>query len=141
MRKSVLWHDVTIACGVIAMAVGVAACSGQAGTPAAAPASTAPASPTSQGKGAKTPSVRGRISAENGTTWTVVGAKGQQYTVDIGPQTKFGTAKAPVPQSQFTVGTSARFAGTVTGSTVAATRVSAVKKAAATPPPSPTPTA
>jgi hypothetical protein len=68
--------------------VAVAGCSSAAPPPAAAPTPAPSATPAEQG-------VRGQITAETATTWTVTTAKGKAFTVTLGPQTVFGTKTAP----------------------------------------------
>ena len=76
--------------------------------------------------------------ASSGSTWTVRTAKGDTVTVDITPQTAFGTPKVPATQSQFAVGTQVVITGTVNNGTATATRVMAPKATAPTPAASPT---
>ncbi|MBA3905319.1 MAG: hypothetical protein H0X35_01340 [Pseudonocardiales bacterium] len=126
--------------GVLAAAaVAVAGCSGQPTTGAPAP-TTAPSAaghkPAAADKG-----VRGQITAETGSTWTVTNAKGKAFTVTVNPQTMFGTAAAPGAAAQFPVGTTVRVAGSRTGTTVTATRITPAKSAGATPSAAPTPQA
>ncbi|MDT7682002.1 MAG: hypothetical protein QOG57_2312 [Pseudonocardiales bacterium] len=93
-----------------------AACSG---------GSTAPSSaaPPSAGAHHRPAGIAGKITAESGTTWTVVNAQGTQFTVDITPQTTFGTRQAQATAQQFPVGTMVRAMGQVSGSTVTATHI------------------
>jgi electron transfer flavoprotein alpha subunit len=93
---------------------------------AAPPPAPAPATPTDQG-------VRGQITAETATTWTVTTAKGKAFTVTVGPQTVYGTKAAPATAAQFPVGTMVRVTGARTGTTVAATRIALGKAKPATP--------
>lgn len=101
-----------------------AACS--SGTSAPSSASTSPA-PQAAGKHHHAKGVAGKITAENGNTWTVTNAKGKQFTVDITPQTTFGSKSTPATQQQFTVGEEIRARGSVTNGTVSATRVTKAK--------------
>ena len=118
---------------IVAIAVVAAGC----GT--AAPSSS-PAPPPAAKKGAH--GVRGQVTAENGSTWTVTNAKGKAFTVNITPQTTFGTKKAPAAQAQFAVGSQVRVAGTASGTTITATRVAAAKPPGGAPAPaSPAPAA
>lgn len=113
-----------------ALAVVGAAVAGCSSSPAPPPAPTpAPATPTDQG-------VRGQITAETATTWTVTTAKGKAFTVTVGPQTVYGTKAAPATAAQFPVGTMVRVTGPRTGATVAATRI-ALGKAKPAPTPAP----
>lgn len=93
----------------------VAGCSG-APPPAAAPTPAPSGTPAERG-------VRGQITAETATTWTVTTAKGKAFTVTLGPQTVFGTKTAPATAAQFPVGTAVRVTGPRNGATVTATRV------------------
>jgi RNase P/RNase MRP subunit p29 len=123
MRSRVLVGVLTV---VAAAAVG---CSNQAVPPAPAPT---PAPPTSAPKVAAK-GVRGQITAETGSTWTVTNAKGRAFTVTVNGQTAFGTAAAPVTAAQFPVGTTVRVDGSRTGTAVTATRIAPAKSAGATP--------
>lgn len=121
----------------------VSACSNGATDSGGAPssASSAPSSQSAPPAGAthRVNGVAGRITEENGSTWTVVNAHGKQFTVNITPQTMFGTKAAPATQDQFTVGAQVRAIGTRANGTVTATRVTMAKTpagASATPPPS-----
>jgi hypothetical protein len=98
-----------------------AACSNSATPPSAASASPAP--PAAAGKHHHAKGVTGKITAKNGTTWTVVNAKGKQYTVNVTPQTAFGTKDTPSAETQFTVGSNIRATGPVSDGTVTATRI------------------
>ncbi|HEY0816813.1 MAG TPA: hypothetical protein VGE11_26350, partial [Pseudonocardia sp.] len=127
--------------GVLAAAaVAVAGCSSQPATGAPAPTSAPSGAPhakaAAQGKG-----VRGQITAETGSTWTVMTAKGRAFTVTLNPQTAFGTAASPGAAAQFPVGTTVRVVGSRTGTTVTATRIAPAKSAGAPPSAAPTPSA
>ncbi len=104
--------------GLVVAAALVAGCS-TTSTPSAAPA-TPSAAPRKAPKG-----VRGQITAENGASWTVTTLRGRAYTVTISPGTAFGTKVAPATAAQFPVGARVRVAGTVEGTSVSATRVTA----------------
>jgi hypothetical protein len=115
-------------------AIGLAGCSG---SPAAAPvspsassAASAPSASSAPAKHAARPHVTGQITAMNGSTWTVHGTDGQTYTVTLTDQTRFGTTKHPATRGQFTVGSPVRIRGTVSGTTVAATRITSPRDAA-----------
>jgi hypothetical protein len=69
--------------------------------------------------------IAGQISAENGSNWTVVDRAGKQFTVDITPQTQFGTKHRPATEAEFTVGSEVRVSGPINGTTITATRVMA----------------
>jgi hypothetical protein len=111
---------------VAAAAVG---CSNQAAPPAPTPT---PAPPSSAHKAAAK-GVRGQITAETGSTWTVTNAKGRAFTVTVNGQTAFGTAAAPGTAAQFPVGTTVRVIGSRTGKAVTATRIAPAKSPGATP--------
>jgi hypothetical protein len=84
-----------------------------------------------QGKGeAKAQGIRGQITAENGSTWTVLSRVGETVTVDITPSTQFGTRAQPASASQFVTGSRVAAIGTRSGTTVTATRVVVPKPAA-----------
>lgn len=122
MRSRVL---VGVLAVVAAAAVG---CSNQAAPPAPAPT---PAPPTTAHKAAK--GVRGQITAESGSTWTVTNAKGRSFTVTVNGQTAFGTTAAPGTAAQFPVGTTVRVIGSRTGKAVTATRIAPAKSPGAAP--------
>lgn len=71
----------------------------------------------------KVQGVRGQITAENGSTWTVMSRAGQLVTVVITATTQFGTKAQPGSASQFVPGTQIAAIGTRNGTTVTATRV------------------
>jgi RNase P/RNase MRP subunit p29 len=113
--------------------VAVAGCSN---APAAPPA---PSATPTQAPGKKVEQgVRGQITAETATSWTVTTAKGKAFMVTVSPQTVFGTKAAPATVAQFPVGTAVRVTGQRTGATVAATQV-ALAKAQAAPTATPAP--
>jgi riboflavin synthase alpha subunit len=96
---------------------------------AAADASMTNASFTAASNGDGGGHVRGTVTAENGSNWTVTTAKGQAVTVTISPQTQFGTAKKKETAAQFPVGTKVAVAGTRSDPThLAATRVAEPRK-------------
>lgn len=97
-------------------------------SPAATANSAANATPAANasraaGRGNGQGAVTGKITAINGATWTITTPTGASLTVAITPQTVFGTANAPVPQSQFAVGSNVVIRGPQTGTTVNATQV------------------
>lgn len=115
------------------------------GSPTPAPAAPS-ASPAPQASGhAEKHGVRGTITAEDGSTWTVTTAANRRFTVTVNPQTAFGTRKAPATAQAFPVGAQIRVAGTVSGTAVTATRIVAAdaarSQAPATGAPTATPTA
>ena len=99
-------------------------------------AETQTASPSrggAQGEHArKAHGVTGTITAINGSTWTIQTTQGDPFTVTIGSDTRFGTAKAPAQASDFAVGDRIVATGKRSGTTVEATRV--VKRVARTAP-------
>lgn len=107
-----------VAAGLSVAAVLIGGCT------AAAPTTTPPA------KHAAAQGVRGQITAESGTTWTVTNARGRAFTVTLITQTGFGTAAAPAGEDRFPVGSQVRIVGAVTGTTVTATRIAAAGPAA-----------
>lgn len=99
-------------------------------TPATAPGS--PSQPKVQG-------VRGQITAENGSTWTVMSRAGTSVTVVISATTQFGTKAQPGSASQFVPGSQIAVTGTRSGTTVTATRVFVPAAAPSPPGGAPTP--
>jgi hypothetical protein len=86
--------------------------------------SNAPAPTTSPAAGAtKHPRVAGPITAENGSTWTVLTTTGQTYTVIITNATAFGTKTDPATKDQFRVGDIVHVTGTMSGTAITASRV------------------
>jgi ABC-type Fe3+-hydroxamate transport system substrate-binding protein len=97
----------------------LAACgSASSATPAAASSSTSKAPGNRGDRG-----VTGQISAENGSTWTLTTKDGKQVTVDVTPQTQYGTKQEPADAKQFPVGTTVRVSGTRTGDKITAERI------------------
>ena len=116
---------------LVATALLAAGC-GAGSTPSPTAPSVAPR-PAPSGHQARH-GIRGTVTAENGSTWTVVTAKNRSFTVTVDPQTAYGTKNAPATAQQFPVGTQVRVVGTVSGTAVTATRI-----AAAAPPATPAP--
>jgi hypothetical protein len=107
-----------------ATAVLAAGCSaGTAPSPAVPSVSPAPSAPPPGSGHADRQGIRGTITAEDGSTWTVTTARNRRFTVTLTPATAFGTRKAPATAQAFPVGAHVRVAGTVNGSVVSATRV------------------
>jgi hypothetical protein len=79
------------------------------------PAAAAPSHPS--------PSLRGRITAVGDTQWTVAPAQGAPVTVEIAPDTQFGTPRRPVDGSAFTVGKNVGVIGARQGDQIAADRI------------------
>jgi len=111
----------------------------------AAPPTEAPAAPA----GVLThtsPSTRGAITAIDGDHWTVVTTNRSTVTVVLDGRTLFGTVTKPGARKDFAVGTRVAVAGTRSGDTVHADRITMAagttgSTTPATPTPSPTPTA
>ena len=97
-----------------------AAIASSTNTPGASPSAAAA---TGGAKGGKARGVRGVITAENGSTWTVRSQAGPTLTVTISTTTTFGTKKAPASKSQFVADSSVVVIGQRSGETVAARRV------------------
>lgn len=124
------------------LGLGLAACGGDTGIASPAVSSAVPTTSSAPAARAKHPSVTGRITAENGTSWVVTTKAGKQVTVMITTNTKFGTAASPATEQQFTVGSTVRIAGDLSGTTVTATRIVVpTPKPSQSATPSPTPTA
>jgi len=116
---------------------------------ATAPATTLPAAPSgvatpgTGGSGKKAhhmPHVRGTVDTITATQWTVTTTKGTTYTLTISPTTTFGTPKAPVAASSFSVGQTVTAFGTRTGTTLTATRIVATPAPAGATAPTTSPT-
>ena len=114
----------TLLIGALAVAGLVTAGCSSSPAPAAAP-TPPPAAAKKGGEG-----VRGQITAETGSSWTVTTAKGRAFTVTVDPQTAYGSKAAPATVAQFPVGTMVRVVGTRSGSAVTATRIVLAKNAA-----------
>jgi hypothetical protein len=74
-------------------------------------------------RGAGHHGVRGQITAENGSTWTVLTKLGRSVSVDITPSTQFGTLASPASASSFPVGSEIAATGSRSGTVVTATRI------------------
>jgi hypothetical protein len=114
-------RSVALAGLLASVAVVVAGCGTTAAAAAASSPSTTP--PTAAKKHAA--GIRGRVTAENGSTWTVTTLKGKAITVTLTPQTAFGTKIAPATQAQFPLGSQVRVAGRPSGSAITAVRIAA----------------
>ncbi|MGH9096340.1 MAG: hypothetical protein ACRDWB_02865 [Acidimicrobiales bacterium] len=140
-------HRLLAGAGVAAIALGggiglglAISDSGGSATPVAGPTPIAPTTPATTPKNQSQPKVqgvRGQITAENGSTWTVMSRAGKSVTVDISSSTQFGTKSQPASASQFEPGSQIAAIGTRAGTTVTATRVFA--PVAANPPGGTTP--
>lgn len=106
----------TLALVAAGLTVALTGCGG--GAAASAPAATSKNPGNRADKG-----VTGQISAETGTTWTVKTKDGKQITVDLTPQTQYGTKQQPATENQFAVGSTVRVSGTVEGDKVTAERI------------------
>jgi hypothetical protein len=104
-------HRRRTALGVVAAAVVVVTC--LAGCGAAAPPARA----------ARQHAVSGKITAEQGSTWTVAPTHGAPVTVRLTPTTRFGRQHQQSSAAQFPVGASVRVLGAQQGSTLTARRV------------------
>jgi hypothetical protein len=122
-----------------AAALMLSGCSSSSNTPSGTPSAAAPAAP---GAGHHRHGVRGTVSAENPTSWTITTAKNKTVTVTITPTTQFGTKKAPATAATFPVGSQIMVMGQRSGDTVTATRIRAAGQhhagGAAAPAPAPT---
>jgi hypothetical protein len=105
-------------------AVLAAGCGTGSSASSASPSASATSAPQASGHAARH-GIRGTITAEDGSTWTVTNGANHRFTVTVNPQTAFGTRKAPATAQEFPVGAQVRVAGTVSGSVVTATRVMA----------------
>lgn len=89
--------------------------------------STAPHAGAARGSGAPPHraghTVTGRITAQSGSTWTVVSDDGRSTTVGLTPQTRYGSSHQPTTAAAFTVGATIRVTGTSAGTTLSARRV------------------
>ena len=98
-----------------------------AGTSAAPSAPATAASGTGANgtgkKSAQARGVRGVITAESGSTWTVRSQAGPLVTVTISTTTKFGTKKLAATRSQFVTDSPVLVVGPRAGDTVTARRV------------------
>jgi F0F1-type ATP synthase membrane subunit c/vacuolar-type H+-ATPase subunit K len=83
---------------------------------------TAPMGATGRHGGAHK-GVRGQITNENGSTWTVLTELGKTVTVDITPSTQFGTLASPGTESSFPVGSEIAATGARSAGVVTATRI------------------
>lgn len=111
---------------------GIAACAGTDSNSTSPPVLSAPSAPREAPHGGMT----GQISAINGSAWTLHSARGKDVTVNVTPQTQFGTKKAPATASQFTVGETVRVAGQRSNDAITAERITqATAPASSTSPP------
>ncbi|MDP9075684.1 MAG: DUF5666 domain-containing protein, partial [Actinomycetota bacterium] len=79
------------------------------------PTTTAPA-PAKPSK-PKHHATRGTVAAMSATTWTVT-VHGQTITINVTPQTSFGTKAAPLTPAGFAVGDQVAILGQKTGQTI-----------------------
>lgn len=139
MRTRVL-VSALVATGILAAGCGANSTSTPAPSVAPAPPS---ASAHGHGRGAGQ-GIRGTVTAEDGSTWTVTTDRRGPFTVTVTPQTAFGTKKEPAAATAFPVGTHVRVAGTISGTTITAVRIAEARNqngAGATGAPTATPTA
>jgi hypothetical protein len=115
------------AAGIAVLAVSVAACAPKA--PPTATASSTPVAPRTSDKPAKS-YIFGKITEQNGMTWTVRGIRGNTYTVRLTELTLFGPLFRPGTRDQFKVGANVRVAGVFSGTTITATAVQFSKRSA-----------
>lgn len=100
----------------------VAGCQSSSGaSPSASPSAHQSGANGKQKKKAK--GVAGRITAESGSTWTVVTKQGKSMTVTIGSGTAYGTKKKPAKATDFKVGDSVRIEGDRHSGSVTAKRI------------------
>ncbi|HEX3785506.1 MAG TPA: hypothetical protein VHX38_38130 [Pseudonocardiaceae bacterium] len=118
--------------GLAGVGVVLVGCGGSSQGTAVPATSTAPvtSAPSTTRHGPR--AVSGEISAENGSVWMVTNKSGKQYTVNITSKTRFGSKDQPETAAQFPVGSPARVAGSINGTTVTATRITGPTQA--TPP-------
>ena len=108
---------------VAGVGVSVAACGGGAAAAGPATSSTSTAPTSSAPKRNHDNGVTGQITAENGNSWSITTKAGKQITVTLTSTTKFGTTQQPATEQQFPVGDTVHVTGTLTGTTVTATRI------------------
>lgn len=130
-------HRTAFAVAAAVVLVGAAGGTSYAVASSSSPSSAAPAAtssaaaPTTTGKhGSKDQAghpVKGVISAENGSTWTITTTYGRAVTVSITPETSFGSSSA----AAFPQGSTAVVKGTRSGETVTATSVATAPSAPA----------
>lgn len=65
----------------------------------------------------------GRITAEDGSKWTIKGIRGNVYSVIITPRTDFGSLFHRQARAEFKVGADVRIAGIFSGTAVTANAV------------------
>jgi hypothetical protein len=125
-RSAMTWKIARVAPGtriaLAAFASALVGCSATSITPAPAPTPVT----SSSALAAKHSHLSGPIMTENGSTWTVKTATDHTYTVIITDTTAFGDTKNPATKGQFRVGDIAHVTGTMSGSTITASRISNV---------------
>jgi hypothetical protein len=128
-----------VAGGVMVLGAGIGGGIGISHLGPSSPSSAATASTTTSTAalgtgthhGAAHHGVRGQITAENGSTWTVLTKLGKSLSVNITPSTQFGTLASPATESSFPVGSEIAATGTRSGTIVTATRIFTPRNAAA----------
>ena len=110
----------------------VTAGSGTPSTAASSPSATP--SRAAQGKTAAK-ALRGDVTAESGSTWSVQTRAGKAVTVLITADTSFGTKKQPLTAAQIPAGTTVIITGSQSNGAITATRIvaAATARPAATP--------
>jgi hypothetical protein len=78
--------------------------------------------------------ILGRITAEESSTWTVLGIRGNTYTVSLTPLTMYGSMFHSKSRDQFKPGDNVRIAGDIWGTRITATAVDFSKRAASNSP-------
>lgn len=111
--------------GATAWAVSAGVSSGAPAAVAAAPASDTGTglAPGGVGADATRAIARGRITAIDGSTWTVLSAAGKSLVVTITSGTRFGTAKVPAAAADFAVGSAVVVVGDRSAGRITAARV------------------
>lgn len=111
--------------GATAWAVSAGVSSGAPAAVAAAPASGTGTGLAPGGVGAEATRAiaRGRITAIDGSTWTVLNAAGKSLAVTITSGTRFGTAKVPATAADFAVGSAVVVVGDRSAGRITAARV------------------
>ncbi len=120
-RAEVVGAVVALAAGI---GIGAAVWASGAGTTTdSVSASTSTPSTSTPAVSPRHHGVRGLISAESGSTWSVTTPAGQVVTVTLTPQTRFGTRAAPATEGQFVVGSPVTVVGQPAGGAITAQRV------------------
>ena len=102
--------------------IGAAVWGSSGGTATVSASSTAPSTSTPSSPHHHR-GVRGTITAESGSTWSVTTPAGEVVSVTLTAQTRFGTSAAPATQVRFVVGSPVTVIGQLDGSAITAKRV------------------